>query len=401
MQKFLRIANQGLVEPLDMALMGSSTKRDDASKIGQFGSGFKYALAWLLRNSLFPIIMAGERLVEITTKEVIHRGLSRQVIHIDGENTNITTEMGPDWTGWMALRELISNAIDEGEEKVHIVTSTDSYIQENVTNIFIPMNAALQEVMDNFDHYFAFERVPDFIGKNGFLYLKDKLSHMNVYRKGIRCYDTSHESLVDYNLANVKINESRLIVSESEFDHSCRSLLEECDNVNIIKQIILSERYFDHWPEMNPIWKMAYEELIAEGTQFITQSISHILGLLVSGRKEIKAVHYQYLIKEGMIDNPMDAAFNHLDFAFQRVDGPSQETEAVLARVGQFKVFFGLFEAYHPVKYNAVRGEFFINRKALKPERDENYYAALCLKYHPTGEELISKLFFQIATQKI
>lgn len=49
--KYIRIKNQWLIEPQALHLVGASTKRNDASKIGQFGSGNKYAMAYLLRNN--------------------------------------------------------------------------------------------------------------------------------------------------------------------------------------------------------------------------------------------------------------------------------------------------------------------------------------------------------------
>ena len=48
--KYLIITNKGEIEPQALHLVGASTKRGDSSKIGQFGSGNKYALAYLLRN---------------------------------------------------------------------------------------------------------------------------------------------------------------------------------------------------------------------------------------------------------------------------------------------------------------------------------------------------------------
>ena len=46
--QYLVIRNAGEIEPGALSLMGASTK-DSEEHIGKFGSGFKYAIATLLR----------------------------------------------------------------------------------------------------------------------------------------------------------------------------------------------------------------------------------------------------------------------------------------------------------------------------------------------------------------
>ena len=106
MKQYIMIRNKGKIIPQDIILMGSSTKRGDETKIGQFGSGSKFSLSWLLRNDCKPSIYSGKEEISIETRMVEHRGHPRDVIYVAGENTNITTELGLKWTCWMALREL-------------------------------------------------------------------------------------------------------------------------------------------------------------------------------------------------------------------------------------------------------------------------------------------------------
>ena len=114
MKKYLVIQNQGILEPAALTLVGASTKADDDSKIGMFGSGNKYALAYLLRNGYDIHVMAGNEEMKIETVERSLRGNVFNVIRINGEETSITTSMGKDWTLWQSIREFFSNAIDEG-----------------------------------------------------------------------------------------------------------------------------------------------------------------------------------------------------------------------------------------------------------------------------------------------
>lgn len=46
MINYLKIQNRGLITVEDLKFIGSSTKRGKNNKIGQFGSGWKFALAW-------------------------------------------------------------------------------------------------------------------------------------------------------------------------------------------------------------------------------------------------------------------------------------------------------------------------------------------------------------------
>ena len=89
--KYLRIKNNGLIDPLALTLVGASTKRNDETKIGQFGSGNKFAMAYLIRNGYEVQIYAGKRNIAIETVDETFRGIDFKIIKIDGRETSITT----------------------------------------------------------------------------------------------------------------------------------------------------------------------------------------------------------------------------------------------------------------------------------------------------------------------
>ena len=61
--KYLKIQNQGLLDIRLVALMGGTTKANDEYKIGQFGTGLKYTLAYLIRNNIdFKIFVGTEEI---------------------------------------------------------------------------------------------------------------------------------------------------------------------------------------------------------------------------------------------------------------------------------------------------------------------------------------------------
>ena len=118
------IENKGELDVSSLILLGASTKREDDSKIGFFGSGNKYAIATLIRMGVGFRIFSGNNEVVITTNDINFRGRTFKQILIDGQQTSLTTDMGPQWEEWMALREWVSNSLDEGQS--NIVTDTEN-----------------------------------------------------------------------------------------------------------------------------------------------------------------------------------------------------------------------------------------------------------------------------------
>ncbi len=69
--KHLIISNKGLLDITLLKLMGASTKTEDTSKIGQFGTGLKYAISYLLRTGNNFKFFIGEKEVIFTLKPII------------------------------------------------------------------------------------------------------------------------------------------------------------------------------------------------------------------------------------------------------------------------------------------------------------------------------------------
>lgn len=110
--------NPGLI-PLDaVRLMGASVKEEGS--FGRFGTGFKYALATILRGGGSLVIWRGSERIDFEMVGVEMKGqtFSEVVMVSSGgaarERLGFTTQLGRDWEPWMAHRELACNARDEG-----------------------------------------------------------------------------------------------------------------------------------------------------------------------------------------------------------------------------------------------------------------------------------------------
>lgn len=277
--KYLLIENKGELDINSLILVGASTKRDDASKIGMFGSGNKYAIATLIKHKIPFKIFSGETEVNLTTKAVSFRGKEFEQIFVDGKETSLTTDMGPQWKPWMAVREFVSNSLDEGQSNiVHEIDTINA--REGFTRIYIGVCKDIEEITVNWSKYFSFDR-EDIVIENpdGKVLFNNNIDdELSLYRKGIRCIEsTSMKSIFHYDLPDFCINESRIINSGQGYwevsrflcknatDTAARTILENIGKKknNGAGSSLYYEYnlYFDTF-QLNPNWEKAIGDTV-------------------------------------------------------------------------------------------------------------------------------------------
>ena len=204
--KYLKIQNDGLLDIRLVALMGGTTKSKDKYKIGQFGTGLKYTLAYLFRSNLSFKIFVGTEEIKIDTETEVIRDEDFEIICINGKRTSITTKMGEDWEAWMIIRELWCNALDEGGA-LRDVTS-EIVGEENKTTFYIQADNQIQSVITNWHKYFIHDQQPLFKNENYAIYQGG--DHLTIYKQGILIYENKEKkSLFSYDMATADINELR------------------------------------------------------------------------------------------------------------------------------------------------------------------------------------------------
>jgi hypothetical protein len=244
--RYLVIRSTGEIEMDSFMILGGSTKRDDKDKIGRFGSGLKYAIATLLRMDVEFTIFSGKLTIPFKKKTKRFRDKHFDMILINGKETNFSTDMGPDWSYYESIREIYSNAKDEG---ITAFETTDGFYGiEGQTSIYIKMDDGVKDLIDNFEYYFSFYR-NDIINEypdsddlsykyRGVKVFKSK-GHLIIYKDGFRVHENKRKkSLFNYDIPSVIINESREISSFYLVEWDIASLLGMHPNDEMMEMIV-------------------------------------------------------------------------------------------------------------------------------------------------------------------
>lgn len=245
--KYIKITNDvDIVNRIYLEKLGLSTKRDDANTIGQFGSGSKFAPIAALRNGWEWINVgadeSGQYQMEYVSEEENGINSIFYKYTIDGEVTlkpsSFTLEAGIlSWDdNFQIFREAFANALDENisndvQYSVSVVDEIE--YEQGKFSVYITADPSLVKIVDNFDYWFDINRDPIFASELGSVY--EPLSNdIRIYHKGVFVYgkpsDTSndnYESLFDYSLSNITLNEERRVRDTFYAAHQVASLLSD------------------------------------------------------------------------------------------------------------------------------------------------------------------------------
>jgi hypothetical protein len=288
MRAFLKIENIGVCPPEGFTVLGVSLadKASHQGVIGQFGSGNKHGVALLLRHGLSPVVFAGTLRLEFGTRpqtvadSQARKEFSRVFVKyggtdpITGSSRSSTEDLGfvmsygeKDWTEVaLALREFVSNAIDRSIREwgdwsgvsVEIVNDNQVRARAGYTRVFVPLNGEAFSFYENIGKWFLHFSEPESL-RLAILPKKNRnLGERKtavIYRKGVRVREWSAsdtESLFDYNLNNLSIDEAR---KASDWDvkfYSGRALA----NADKRTLAILFEQILN---STSPAWELTFD----------------------------------------------------------------------------------------------------------------------------------------------
>lgn len=263
MPAYLKIENLGVCPPEGFTVFGVSLANtsNNVGVIGQFGSGSKHSVAVLLRNELSPVVFAGALKLEFSTRSQTvadsqaSKDFNRVVVKYGGSDAtgasrSSTEDLGfvldygkQDWNEvGLAMREFVSNAIDRSIRevgdwstvKIEIVDENQVRAKSGHTRVFVPMNADVLNFYNSLGKWFLHFSEPKSLEKAILPKRNRNLSDRKaavIYRRGVRVREfesSDTESLFDYNLNDLTIDESRK-ASDWDVKHHCGRALGNAD----------------------------------------------------------------------------------------------------------------------------------------------------------------------------
>ena len=121
----LYFTNPGEID-LDAALILGVNAKVNENPIGRYGSGLKYAIAVLLRTGHSVTIWSGLEENIFYARTASTRGVEYSQVWCNDKPLGFTTHLGSNWEVWQALRELKSNAQDEGGITTDDISEADA-----------------------------------------------------------------------------------------------------------------------------------------------------------------------------------------------------------------------------------------------------------------------------------
>lgn len=252
---YILIENPGVAAPEAFTLLGASDKAG-TDAIGQFGSGTKFGTLVCLRKEIPPVVFCGTLKLAFGTKDVEFNGARHEQVQVKvsgkdrtGKTVNRTEDLSVvlkygslDWKDKveLALREFVSNALDatQGDAsqiKVEIV-NTPPRAKAGFTRVYVPLTDDGRAFVDNIGEWFL--HFAGRVWKESCLIHKNTPSKAKVYRRGVlvRTVDTDKDSLYDYNLNELPLDEAR-ISSDWNLRYYAARAVRKCTDAAVIGRI--------------------------------------------------------------------------------------------------------------------------------------------------------------------
>jgi hypothetical protein len=232
--------NSGAMDIRAGVTMGVSVK-DTQNAIGQFGTGFPYSVAVILREGGKVTVFSGRKKHEFTTARRKIRGQPFKLIMLDGKETQFTTDYGKFWKPWQAFRELYSNVLDEGGSARRVEDGEPIRGEAGTTRIYVE-GAGMDDLLANKAGIFLegepLYRLPGvdvFAGESNL-----------VYYRGLRAHEIKERSRFTYSLTRqTELTEDRTIKYGILVPGWITKAIIECDHAELIEAALTAKDGFE------------------------------------------------------------------------------------------------------------------------------------------------------------
>ncbi len=235
---YIRIANKANgVNRLFLEKLGLSTKRDDDSTIGQFGSGSKFAPIAALRNGWEWINVGEDNLgpykMQYVAKE---EGDINCVYYLYDDEilkpSSFTVDAGLlSWDDeFQIFREAFSNALDEftSNKNPYTVEIVDEVKYEpGMFAVYLTADPKLVSIINDFGKFFSIERDPLYTTSSKANIYPPYDNEVNFYFKGVLVHSEPKIPIFDYGLNNITLNEERRVRNNFEVNWKVVSIFSD------------------------------------------------------------------------------------------------------------------------------------------------------------------------------
>jgi len=284
------IENPGVSPKEGFTVFGATTKRATSNPliIGTKGSGNKHGTCLLLRNDINPVIFCGSLRMSFYTRPFEMKGVGNNTVtqrlvcvRYGGKDENgksctseqelsVTLDYGTtDWpTINLACREYVSNALDacfeqgmsleQARKAVKIEVVDEGQVRakkgSDTTRVFVPLTPDVQNFYDNLGRWFLHFSEPSLVSQAILPKAQRNVTPGKqvavIYRRGVfvrEFLSSDRPSLFDYNLNELKLNESRT-ASDWDVKHACGQAIASADKATLVKVFrTMRDPSANHW----------------------------------------------------------------------------------------------------------------------------------------------------------
>jgi hypothetical protein len=244
-EPYLIFSNPGSLDINLVKLLGVSVKESD-SPIGFFGTGLKYAMATALRLGGSMTIHTGGQSYVVNGKQITLRDKQFTQVMLNDEPLGFTSELGKQWEAWMVVRELYSNALDEGGKTLMAESAICDKHFSGQTIITLHGEAFTEVWCNRSEFFIAPDEDP--VHNTPFASAFNRSGDSSaVFYRGIKVHDAEQRPLYRYNLKDkITLTEDRTLKYQFQMREALeKAIITSHDPEFIVASLTCGEDYLE------------------------------------------------------------------------------------------------------------------------------------------------------------